>query len=266
MTAVFRDGVDPSPMTHSAGPNGRFDDEKRHAVVGLTRGAARYICIEQARSGSLASMANRVCWNCGVKAHQEAHGEAAMAKNSPRYFLAFKCDECGVMSIGERSFEKAVSSAKSLLMARDAPVIWHPAQALGKDFPDVPAHIAAAASEAHTCHSVNAYRSAILMARAVVEASAKEKGIVQGNLASKIDGLLAKGLVREMVKDTAHEIRFLGNDMAHGDFVSDVSAVESEDVLAFMDEVLEEVFQAPARLDARRTERLARKAAAEAGS
>lgn len=187
-----------------------------------------------------------------------------MAKNSPRYFLAFTCDECGAMSIGEQSFDKPISSAKAILNARNAALIWHPAQALGKDFRDVPGHIAAAASEAHTCHSVNAYRSAILMARSVVEATAKEKGITRGSLADKIDGLLAKGFVREMVKDTAHEIRFLGNDMAHGDFVTDVSAVESEDVLAFMDEVLDEVFQSPARLDARRAERLARAAAAEA--
>lgn len=208
-------------------------------------------------------MANRVCWNCGVKAHQSAHGDATTSTRNDRFFLAFKCDECGVLSIGEHADDGTIprTSVKSALSTRST-LYWHPVTALGKDFPDVPGHIALAASEAHTCHSVNAYRAAILMARAVVEATAKDKGVKSGQLHSKIEQLYDAGHVRELVKETAHEIRFMGNDMAHGDFVTDVDEVDSADVLAFMDEVLEEVYQAPARVNARKAERAARKAAA----
>lgn len=212
-------------------------------------------------------MANRVCWSCETKAHHTSSGEPVAARDRERHFMAFKCDECGVMSVGERDFiGESKANVKAVMNAPDADLVWHPAVALGKDYPSVPAHIAAAGSEAHTCHSVYAYRSAILMARAVVEATAKDKGVTTGQLHAKIEAMYDQGLVRELVKDTAHEIRFMGNGMAHGDFLVDVDAVDSEDVLAFMDEVLEEVYQAPARLNARKAERAARKAAAEVES
>lgn len=210
-------------------------------------------------------MANRVCWNCQTKSHHTAFGSVTKVPDDLRYFLSFVCDECGVLSVAELwDHSVSPSSAKSVMDAPDSAVVWHPANALGKDFPDVPGHIAAAASEAHTCHSVNAYRSAILMSRAVVEATAKDKGVTSGTLAAKIAQLETDGFVRALIKDTADEIRFLGNDMAHGDFVTAVDEVDSADVLAFMDEVLEEVYQAPARVNARKAERTARKAAAEA--
>lgn len=43
-----------------------------------------------------------------------------------------------------------------------------------------------------------------------------------------------------------------------------VTAEDAKDVLAFMAEVLDEVYQAPARLEAHRTARLARRADSEA--
>jgi hypothetical protein len=45
----------------------------------------------------------------------------------------------------------------------------------------------------------------------------------------------------------AHQCRYLGNEKAHGDFVSNVSAEAAEEVVGLMDEILLEVFQSPAR-------------------
>src|SRR5690606_22866112 len=209
-------------------------------------------------------MASRVCWRCRVSAHQAVWGEPTKLPGTDVWFLAFNCDECGALSLAEtRNDTGTTHVAKSHMSQPGAVLTWHPASALGKDFPDVPDHIAAAASEAHTCHSVNAYRAAILMARAVVEAIAKDKGATEGQLAAKIGAMEKAGLIRELVKDTAHETRFLGNGMAHGDFVAGVDEGDWADVLALMDELLDEVYQAPARVNARRTERAARKAAAK---
>jgi hypothetical protein len=124
---------------------------------------------------------------------------------------------------------------------------------------DVPEHLARAAEEAHNDLAHEAYRSATILARAVVEATAKEVGITTGKLVAKIDEMEKRGLIRELVKDSAHEIRYLGNDMAHGDFVDPVTAEEAEEIVGLMDEVLEEVFQAPARLARRKNARLAKK-------
>ena len=176
-------------------------------------------------------------------------------------YAAYRCDECRVLSLG--SHQTLPSGTKSAMDRAGAQVRWLPERFSGKAYPDVPEHIASAASEAHTCFSAQAYRGAILLARAVVETTAKDKGIPKGTLQAKVEKLHEMGHVRELIKDTADEIRHMGNDMAHGDFVEDVTAAEAEDALAFMAEVLDEVYQAPARVNARREERLARKAAAQ---
>lgn len=120
----------------------------------------------------------------------------------------------------------------------------------GQDFPDVPQHIADAASEAHKSRSISNLKSAILMARTVVEATAKNKGITKGTLFDKIDELHKQGLVQELTKQTAHGIREFGNDMAHGDIEVPVDPLDADMVLEFMDALLGEVFQTPAKLAA----------------
>ncbi|MEV1070867.1 DUF4145 domain-containing protein [Micromonospora parva] len=129
----------------------------------------------------------------------------------------------------------------------------------GKAFPDVPSHIGEAADEAYRCLSIKAFRAAALLARSAIEATAKEKGITKGGLAAKIEEMYQQQLVREYVKDAADEVRHLGNDMAHGDFVDPVEPEEAVEALALMDEVLEEVFQSPARVAKARAARLAKK-------
>lgn len=135
---------------------------------------------------------------------------------------------------------------------------WYPISAIGKEFPDVPQHIAEAASEAYKCYSISAFRAAVQLARSVVEATAKGKGITQGQLVSKIDELFNQRLIREHIRDGAHEVRHLGNEMAHGDFVSPVTKEETELVLTLMSEILEEVYQSPARVSKARTARAAK--------
>jgi hypothetical protein len=130
-----------------------------------------------------------------------------------------------------------------------------------KTFPDVPSEIAAAATEAYRCRLVaHSYRAAVLLARSVVEATAKQKGIRTGGLADKIDKMHEMQLIRPDVRDGAHEVRYLGNDMAHGDFVQQVTPEDADLVLALMSEVLVEVYQSPARLAMAQAKREERKA------
>ncbi|MBW0270447.1 hypothetical protein ATM97_05185 [Nocardia sp. MH4] len=136
---------------------------------------------------------------------------------------------------------------------------------MSKAFPDVPIQIGAAAGEATGCFSVEHYRAAVILARAVVEATAKDKGFTKGTLADKIDAMQAAGRIRPHTKDAAHEIRYMGNDMAHGDFATTIEKDEADDVLNFMSEILEEIYQGPARVDRQRAARLAKKAPVQAG-
>ena len=162
---------------------------------------------------------------------------------------AATCDNCGHASLAlAHSYSTSGGDYKAYFNnTQDEAFEWFPIIGAAPHFPDVPDHIARAAREAHSSFSINANMAAILMARTVVEATAKEKGISKGNPLNKIDDLASKSIIRNDTKDAAHEIRHLGNDMAHGD-IADLPDIEDvADVLALMDEVLNEVFQGPAK-------------------
>lgn len=172
------------------------------------------------------------------------------------------CDHCGALSILTRYGH--VDSPGDIIQTAIHEE-WIPTNAEGRTFEDVPELIASVASEAYKCASVHAYRGAVALARAVVEATAKEKGITSNGIASKIENLHTKGFIREHVKEAAHEVRFGGNEVAHGDLAEDdLDDEEAEEILALMSEILLEVFQSPARVERQRQKRIARKAANQA--
>src|SRR5450755_2837227 len=94
----------------------------------------------------------------------------------------------------------------------DALNTYWPRRASGKNFPDVPESLASAASEAHVCLSAGSSRGSVALARSVLEAVAKHKGITRGSLKSKINALHAAGHISEAMSEAAHEIRFAGNE------------------------------------------------------
>ncbi|WP_245178531.1 DUF4145 domain-containing protein [Streptomyces montanisoli] len=163
------------------------------------------------------------------------------------YSQAHQCDHCRNLLIRYGSIDG------------EGPEKWLPRAGTQKEFPDVPVEIASLAIEAHDSLSVNAGRGAVVLARAVIEATAKDKGIGSGNLYSKIDQMHTSGLIREHIKEAAHEVRLGGNDVAHGDILSGpFSYEETAEILTLMDEVLLEVYQSPARVERARQQRLNR--------
>jgi hypothetical protein len=133
-----------------------------------------------------------------------------------------------------------------------------PGKGQRESFGDVPPSVADAAAEAVLCMQAGALRGSILLARAVIEASAKDKGVTKGTLEKKIDQLHERGFIRTYLRDGAHEVRYTGNDMAHGDFPSEISREDAEVLLQLMREVLMEIYQDPARRE--RLVRMARDA------
>lgn len=137
---------------------------------------------------------------------------------------------------------------------------WPKPGANGKEFPDVPKAVATAASEAHLCLTARSPRGAVALARAVVESVAKNKGITTGRLQGKIDKLYENGHISEAMKEAAHEIRFAGNEVAHGDLVAEPLSIEdASEIVTLMDAILERVYQEPAQVARIRQQREARK-------
>lgn len=163
---------------------------------------------------------------------------------------AFLCDNCHRISVRTQQSNGFDPRRTGRGEPDDEDVYsvqWMPAEGVWQEFNDVPPPIGAAAKEAWFCHANGAHRGALGVARAVLEASAKYLGHEFGNLPSKIDALVQEGKLRPGVAEAAHEIRHLGNEAAHGDLTAAIPPAEVEEVLVLMDDVLVELFQAPAR-------------------
>lgn len=178
----------------------------------------------------------------------------------------YVCANCKRMSVATWAAHEVPTSNPDAHPTERETAIWSPAHVEGQEFPDVPDELASAASEAYRCHSIAAYRGAVAIARAVVEAAAKAHNATERDLYKKIDGLYDRRLIREHIRDAAHEIRYLGNEVAHGDFVNALTKEESSEVLGLMSELLRELFQSPAQVQRRREARLAKEEAAKEGA
>lgn len=223
--------------------------------------------------GSLRSMASTICGWCGDRTHMAmvTEPERLPGPVSYTYTATFQCSNelCHRLSIATVTRREGYASPKQD-MARETNLTWEPRSVRRPEFVDVPSQIADTASEAHACLSIQAYRGAVALARSVVEATAKDKGIIKGMLVSKIDEMYKQNLIRDITRELAHEIREGGNEIAHGDLADEPMPPEdAEAIVALMDEILEEVYQGPARMLAlkkSRLEREQRNAAKKAGS
>ncbi|TDO68484.1 uncharacterized protein DUF4145 [Kribbella sp. VKM Ac-2571] len=208
-------------------------------------------------------MATFTCPKCGAIAQAQLvwqGGEitrSMLRANYSTYDAAFRCVNCGRV-VGATADKPDPATADLL-------DFW-PRKLAGKDFPDVPTDIASAANEAHQCFSIGALRGAIGLARAVIEATAKNHGITSGNLEKKIDQMATNGLIGQDTAEAAHAVRLWGNDAAHGDLALEAfSSEDAEEVLALMDEVLSRAYQGPARVKRIIDSRNARKAGQPGG-
>ena len=128
------------------------------------------------------------------------HGVAPVTTGPFEIMAAYTCDNCRRLLLVHQKVRwdpgTPEQALRQLDKAPDTELNWIPRGGEGRSFEDVPDHIAAAASEAYECFSIGAYRATVAMTRAVVEATAKDRGITTGNLASKIDAMESATLLR----------------------------------------------------------------------
>lgn len=209
-------------------------------------------------------MASTICGWCGDRTHMtmvtepyrlpeatwRRRHDGAPDADWPVFMAAFRCsnENCDRLSVGWSELLRHTGQHAKITLPQ-AELSWEPVQARRPSFPDIPDEIASTASEAHACLSVGAARGAVALARAVVESTAKAKGIDEGNLVRKIDKMHEAGLISKLTADTSHAIRHDGNNIAHGDLGEEpVSQDDADAILEFMDALLDEVFQRPAKL------------------
>lgn len=210
-------------------------------------------------------MASTTCGWCAKATHMTpiVARSGPLPKASDMTQVAYQCDNCFRFNVAwadGKTGHTTDTNANDQFIVKSEDAHWLPRIGLHVVYDDVPPDIASAASEAHECFSIGARRAAIIMARAVIEASAKEHSITSGSLFSKVDEMVKRGIIRPLIAEAAHGIRDFGNDMAHGDFGTAVSDQDVEETLNLMAVVLSEVFQIDARTKALRERVKERKA------
>ena len=213
-------------------------------------------------------MTTTTCGWCRTVAYMRAvspfMSSANVADYQSAFQAAFACDNCGRLSLaidpepGFPSSGQVEGQDYATTYQWSPEVTWLP-QPEQRRYPDVPPHIAHAATETALCLTSGAYRAVGSLARAVIEAVAKDKKITTGKLYNKIEALTAAGHLRPHTAQVAHEIRHFGNDMAHGDFTEPITRDEAAVIIDLMSEVLQEVYQGPARIARVRQAREAKK-------
>lgn len=215
------------------------------------------------------------CGWCGVCAHlEQATGVYEVACETVDYGYgkqttwkveaAFTCPKCNRMNVA--FWETDLDPGKTwdpllieqALEGEEASISWMPIPGIQKDFEHIPEEMASVSKEAWKCYSAQAYRGAVILARAVIEASAKAKGYEKGTLAAKIERMAENRIIREALANHANEIRHFGNEGAHGDLRSPIAPEDAKEVLVLMSEFLNELWQAPTRAELLRLRRLGR--------
>lgn len=158
----------------------------------------------------------RPCWRCYAIAalSLEASYERSFTTDGYEFtveYLIYVCPNCFAPTIARTDIDDPT-----------APVSWIVAGDQEVDLDHVPAPIARAAEEAYTCFRAGAYRAAILFARTVLEATCKAKGFKDGSLHEMLRGLHNDRMINDLVYEEANELRFAGNDAAHGDFFEEL--------------------------------------------
>jgi hypothetical protein len=112
----------------------------------------------------------------------------------------------------------------------------------------VPPEIRRDFEEALQCQAAGFKYGAALVGRRVLQAAVREKGGHGRDLKAEIDSLPTDTL-NAPLKESAHEIRFVGNDAAHADEVTDGDVA---DLLGFTRDVLHSLYVVPHRVAARK--------------
>jgi hypothetical protein len=162
--------------------------------------------------------------------------------------FAWLCDHCKMPVCGV--YDDAIDI--------DDVTLW-PIVVARADYPDVPDEIASAVREAQQALAASAARASVLMARAALEATAKDKGITTGSLAVKIQALYDREFISRDMKEAADEIRLSGNEAAHGDIVYEpMSVADAKEIVELMEAMLMRIYQEPVKVARIRASRLAR--------
>jgi hypothetical protein len=125
----------------------------------------------------------------------------------------------------------------------------------------VPSALRAAHEEAHECLRAKAYNATVIMARRVLEGICQDLGYTGGrNLNDRLKEMQSAGVIDSRLYDWADVIRDIGNEGAH-EVGSSIARQDAEEVLAFVEALLDYLYAFRSRYDEFKARRDTQKAA-----
>jgi hypothetical protein len=114
---------------------------------------------------------------------------------------------------------------------------------------DVPPPIKSDFEEANLCFVVGAYKACASMCQIALEALWRDKQV------SGLKELSDKGIIAPQIYERANEIRQWGNVVKHSPITDEILKEDAEQLVAYLDKILNEVYIEPKRFDALRQKR-----------
>jgi predicted nucleic-acid-binding Zn-ribbon protein len=148
---------------------------------------------------------------------------------------------------------KCLQCREEMIVVNDIPpAVVHPISA--NDDPavpkELPENIRRALFEAKKAHAIRLETASLLAARTALIRMQRHQEC------KGIDELASKGVITRFLAAQAHEIRLWANVAGHDDVPSDVPAPEDvEQLIGFLDVLLDTIYVQPARLEALRQKR-----------
>lgn len=108
---------------------------------------------------------------------------------------------------------------------------------------EIPEPIKSEFEEANLCFAIGAYIACLLVCRTVLISLQREQGV------SNLKELMERGIISTMLYGQADQVRLWANTISHEDIVPDsVTKENSEQLLTYMESVLNAVYVEPKRL------------------
>ncbi len=107
---------------------------------------------------------------------------------------------------------------------------------------EIPEPIRSEFQEAYLCFAVGAYKGCLLVCRTVLIAVQRERGV------TNLKELREKGLISDSLYRQADEVRLWANMFGHEDVPVDIAAEDCEQLLAYIEALLNAVYVEPKRL------------------
>lgn len=186
---------------------------------------------------------------------QELRSTPGKNEHVKTVLLAYQCIIChGTIAI-------LADRAPSGLFEEDTAQTWPAWVPRAPEY--LPTPVAACLHEGQLCASVRAWNAAAVLIRRSVEEAIKDKGGKGRTLEAKIDNLADQGKLVEDLRAWAHEVRYVGNDGAHGrkeprdrhsedeepspPIPTDVSPEEAHDAIRFAEQLFHYLYIMPAQ-------------------